>query len=70
MGLLDDITKKLPGLVKGRSKEIERVLDKVGDEVDKRTDGRHGDTIDQAVGRAKAVVRDLDAAAPEDTPSA
>ena len=68
MGFLDNVTKKLPGLVKGRSKQIEGVLDKVGDEVDKRTKGKHASNIDKAVDKAKDVVRDLDPEAPDDDP--
>lgn len=72
MGFLDKVTKQLPGLVKGRSKQIEGALDKVGDELDKRTKGKHGDKIDKAVAKAKDAVHDLDSEAkdrPSDGPS-
>jgi hypothetical protein len=70
MGFLDSVTKKLPGLVKGRSKQIEGALDKVGGEIDKRTKGKHGDQIDKVLDKAKDAVRDLDSEAPDDKPGA
>ncbi|MDQ2651173.1 MAG: antitoxin [Actinomycetota bacterium] len=68
MGFLDDARKKLPGLVKGRSKQIEGALDKVADVVDDKTKGKHADKIDSAVDKAKDAVRGLDSEA-DDKPS-
>jgi hypothetical protein len=70
MGFLDTARKKLPGLVKGRSKQIEGALDKVADVVDDKTKGKHADNIEKVVDKAKDAVRDLDPDAPDDEPSA
>jgi hypothetical protein len=70
MGFLDSARKKLPGLVKGRSKQIEGALDKVADVVDEKTKGKHASQIDKVVEKAKDAVHDLDADARDDGPSA
>ncbi|CAN5249587.1 hypothetical protein BH20ACT5_BH20ACT5_12770 [soil metagenome] len=44
MGMLD----KVKGLVKGREDQISRAADKVGAEINKRTDGKHADKIASA----------------------
>jgi hypothetical protein len=68
MGFLDDVRKKLPGLVKGRSKQIEGAIDKVADVVDDKTNGKHASQIDKVVDKAKDAVHDLDPDA-DDRPS-
>ena len=66
MGFLDDVKKKAGGLMKGRSKQVTDVIDKVADTVDDKTKGKHADKIDSAADKAKGFVAGLDSERADD----
>ncbi|MET0729264.1 MAG: antitoxin [Acidimicrobiales bacterium] len=51
---------KARGLLKGKEKHVETVIDKVADIADDKTSGKHTDTIGDAAAKAKDVVKKLD----------
>jgi hypothetical protein len=60
MGFLSDIKAKLTKAVDSQGDKIGDGLDKAGDMVDKKTDGKYGDKIDTGVDKAKDALDNLD----------
>lgn len=44
MGLLDDIS----AVAESHEEQVEQVIDKIGDAIDEKTDGKFADQVDQA----------------------
>lgn len=60
MGRFDDLKNKAKGLVDKQGDKISDGLEKVGDIVDDKTDGKHTDKIRQGIDKAKDALDDLD----------
>jgi hypothetical protein len=60
MGFLSDVKNKLTKAVDSQGNKIGDGLDKAGDLVDKKTDGKHADKIDTGVDKAKDALDNLD----------
>jgi hypothetical protein len=60
MGFLQDVKSKLTKAVDSQGEKIGDGLDKAGDAVDEKTDGKYGDKVDTGVDKAKDALDDLD----------
>ena len=60
MGFLSDVKSKLTKAVDSQGEKIGDGLDKAGDLVDKKTDGKYGDKIDSGLDKTKDALDDLD----------
>jgi hypothetical protein len=60
MGFLSDVKSKLTKAVDSQGEKIGDGLDKAGDLVDKKTDGKYGDKIDTGLDKTKDALDDLD----------
>lgn len=58
MGFMDSVK----GALQGKGDQAEQALDKAGDLLDDKTDGKYSDQIDQAVDKAAEVIEGLDQA--------
>ena len=60
MGFLSDVKAKLTKAVDSQGDKIGGGLDKAGDVIDKKTDGKYGEKIDTGVDKAKDALDGLD----------
>ena len=60
MGFVSDVKSKLTKAVDSQGEKIGDGLDKAGDLVDKKTDGKYADKIDTGLDKTKDALDDLD----------
>ena len=60
MGRLDDLKNAAKDLVDKQGDKISEGLDKAGDMIDEKTDGKYADKISEGVDKVKDALDDLD----------